>query len=124
MNGNSVSSSASLHTQPCASFKKGKKILFLLILCFHSTFIPSVLLWFLFCLFSPCRGRQSLKVREHKVLGPYVDGLSQLAVTCFEVCLFTHSVLRGQSAPVVLRFRAAQTTLFIAGEAAEMHLLH
>ncbi|XP_038832379.1 kinesin-like protein KIF13A [Salvelinus namaycush] len=28
--------------------------------------------------------RQSLKVREHKVLGPYVDGLSQLAVTNFE----------------------------------------
>lgn len=33
------------------------------------------------------RSRQSLKVREHKVLGPYVDGLSQLAVTSFEVCL-------------------------------------
>lgn len=31
------------------------------------------------------RSRQSLKVREHKVLGPYVDGLSQLAVTNFEV---------------------------------------
>ncbi|XP_061676647.1 kinesin-like protein KIF13A isoform X3 [Syngnathoides biaculeatus] len=30
------------------------------------------------------KGRQSLKVREHKVLGPYVDGLSQLAVTNFE----------------------------------------
>uniref|UniRef100_A0A7N6BF68 Kinesin family member 13A n=1 Tax=Anabas testudineus TaxID=64144 RepID=A0A7N6BF68_ANATE len=30
------------------------------------------------------KGRQSLKVREHKVLGPYVDGLSQLAVTSFE----------------------------------------
>lgn len=33
------------------------------------------------------RSRQSLKVREHKVLGPYVDGLSQLAVTNFEVNL-------------------------------------
>uniref|UniRef100_A0A672MW18 Kinesin-like protein KIF13A n=1 Tax=Sinocyclocheilus grahami TaxID=75366 RepID=A0A672MW18_SINGR len=30
------------------------------------------------------RSRQSLKVREHKVLGPYVDGLSQLAVMNFE----------------------------------------
>lgn len=28
--------------------------------------------------------KQSLKVREHNVLGPYVDGLSQLAVTSFE----------------------------------------
>lgn len=35
------------------------------------------------CVFE--RSRQSLKVREHKVLGPYVDGLSQLAVTNFEV---------------------------------------
>ncbi|XP_075883883.1 kinesin-like protein KIF13A isoform X3 [Nelusetta ayraudi] len=35
-------------------------------------------------LLDPKGGRQSLKVREHKVLGPYVDGLSQLAVTCFE----------------------------------------
>ncbi|MGH0138193.1 UNVERIFIED_CONTAM: hypothetical protein FKN15_066744 [Acipenser sinensis] len=30
------------------------------------------------------RGRHSLKVREHKVLGPYVDGLSRLAVACFK----------------------------------------
>ena len=29
--------------------------------------------------------KQSLKVREHNVLGPYVDGLSQLAVTSFQV---------------------------------------
>ncbi|KAG5875309.1 hypothetical protein JTB14_022220 [Gonioctena quinquepunctata] len=28
--------------------------------------------------------KQSLKVREHNVLGPYVDGLSQLAVTSFQ----------------------------------------
>ncbi|XP_030636930.1 kinesin-like protein KIF13A isoform X2 [Chanos chanos] len=35
-------------------------------------------------LLDPKGGRQSLKVREHKVLGPYVDGLSQLAVTSFE----------------------------------------
>ncbi|RXM34141.1 Kinesin-like protein KIF13A [Acipenser ruthenus] len=35
-------------------------------------------------LLDPKGNRISLKVREHKVLGPYVDGLSQLAVTCFE----------------------------------------
>ncbi|KAM9724306.1 kinesin-like protein KIF13A isoform 3-T3 [Menidia menidia] len=35
-------------------------------------------------LLDPKGSRQSLKVREHKVLGPYVDGLSQLAVTGFE----------------------------------------
>ncbi|XP_072008755.1 kinesin-like protein KIF13A isoform X2 [Engystomops pustulosus] len=35
-------------------------------------------------LLDPKGSRQSLKVREHKVLGPYVDGLSQLAVTKFE----------------------------------------
>ena len=44
---------------------------------------------FFFLIPSTCllRSRLSLKVREHKVLGPYVDGLSQLAVTSFEVCL-------------------------------------
>ncbi|XP_056377217.1 kinesin-like protein KIF13A isoform X3 [Hyla sarda] len=35
-------------------------------------------------LLDPKGSRQSLKVREHKVFGPYVDGLSQLAVTTFE----------------------------------------
>uniref|UniRef100_A0A8C3R8E0 Kinesin family member 13A n=1 Tax=Cyanoderma ruficeps TaxID=181631 RepID=A0A8C3R8E0_9PASS len=35
-------------------------------------------------LLDPKGSRQSLKVREYKVLGPYVDGLSQLAVTNFE----------------------------------------
>ncbi|NXX79912.1 KI13A protein, partial [Urocolius indicus] len=35
-------------------------------------------------LLNPKGSRQSLKVREHQVLGPYVDGLSQLAVTNFE----------------------------------------
>ncbi|XP_031431833.1 LOW QUALITY PROTEIN: kinesin-like protein KIF13A [Clupea harengus] len=35
-------------------------------------------------LLDPKGSGQSLKVREHKVLGPYVDGLSQLAVTNFE----------------------------------------
>ncbi|RXN27553.1 kinesin KIF13A isoform X2 [Labeo rohita] len=35
-------------------------------------------------LLDPKGSRTSLKVREHKVLGPYVDGLSQLAVMSFE----------------------------------------
>ncbi|XP_054266606.1 kinesin-like protein KIF13A isoform X4 [Macrosteles quadrilineatus] len=35
-------------------------------------------------LLDPNANKQSLKVREHKVLGPYVDGLSQLAVTSFQ----------------------------------------
>ncbi|XKL66819.1 hypothetical protein PGB90_010239 [Kerria lacca] len=35
-------------------------------------------------LLDPNANKQSLKVREHNVLGPYVDGLSQLAVTSYE----------------------------------------
>lgn len=35
-------------------------------------------------LLDPCGGRTSLKVREHSLLGPYVDGLSVLAVSCFD----------------------------------------
>ncbi|XP_059481863.1 kinesin-like protein KIF13A isoform X5 [Neocloeon triangulifer] len=35
-------------------------------------------------LLDPLSNKQSLRVREHNVLGPYVDGLSQLAVTAFE----------------------------------------
>ncbi|KAL6435367.1 hypothetical protein ACFW04_005390 [Cataglyphis niger] len=35
-------------------------------------------------LLDPKQNKQSLKVREHNVLGPYVDGLSQLAVTSFQ----------------------------------------
>lgn len=35
-------------------------------------------------LLDPKPNRQSLKVREHNVLGPYVDGLSFLAVSSFE----------------------------------------
>ncbi|XP_059615560.1 kinesin-like protein KIF13B isoform X7 [Phlebotomus argentipes] len=34
-------------------------------------------------LLDPKPNKQSLRVREHNVLGPYVDGLSQLAVTSF-----------------------------------------
>lgn len=33
----------------------------------------------------PPRSRQALRVREHKVLGPYVDGLSRLAVASYKV---------------------------------------
>ncbi|XP_037305985.2 kinesin-like protein KIF13B isoform X4 [Pungitius pungitius] len=35
-------------------------------------------------LLDPKGGRQTLRVREHKVLGPYVDGLSRLAVACYK----------------------------------------
>ncbi|XP_065344579.1 kinesin-like protein KIF13A isoform X4 [Cloeon dipterum] len=35
-------------------------------------------------LLDPTSNKQSLRVREHNVLGPYVDGLSQLAVTSYE----------------------------------------
>ncbi|KDR14387.1 Kinesin-like protein KIF13B [Zootermopsis nevadensis] len=35
-------------------------------------------------LLDPKANKQSLKVREHNVMGPYVDGLSQLAVTSFQ----------------------------------------
>jgi len=38
--------------------------------------------------------KHNLKVREHSILGPYVDGLSTLAVSSFEVrtsaSLYTH----------------------------------
>lgn len=39
-------------------------------------------------LLDPKPNKQSLKVREHNVLGPYVDGLSQLAVSSFQVKIF------------------------------------
>uniref|UniRef100_A0A8C3ALK5 Kinesin family member 13B n=1 Tax=Cyclopterus lumpus TaxID=8103 RepID=A0A8C3ALK5_CYCLU len=35
-------------------------------------------------LLDPKGNRQALRVREHKVLGPYVDGLSRLAVACYK----------------------------------------
>ncbi|XP_077376316.1 kinesin-like protein KIF13B isoform X2 [Festucalex cinctus] len=35
-------------------------------------------------LLDPKGGRQALRVREHKVLGPYVDGLSRLAVASYK----------------------------------------
>ena len=36
-------------------------------------------------LLDPRGTKNNLKVREHKLLGPYVDGLSQLAVTTYKV---------------------------------------
>ncbi|XP_027766315.1 kinesin-like protein KIF13B [Empidonax traillii] len=36
-------------------------------------------------LLDPKGSRQSLKVREHSVYGPYVDGLSKLAVASYKV---------------------------------------
>uniref|UniRef100_A0A8C6V2S5 Kinesin family member 13Bb n=1 Tax=Neogobius melanostomus TaxID=47308 RepID=A0A8C6V2S5_9GOBI len=35
-------------------------------------------------LLDPKGSRQALRVREHKVFGPYVDGLSRLAVSCYK----------------------------------------
>ncbi|XP_012692279.2 kinesin-like protein KIF13B isoform X2 [Clupea harengus] len=35
-------------------------------------------------LLDPKGSRQALRVREHKVMGPYVDGLSRLAVACYK----------------------------------------
>ena len=35
-------------------------------------------------LLNPKGGKQNLRVREHNILGPYVDGLSTLAVSSFE----------------------------------------
>lgn len=39
----------------------------------------------------PKGSRQTLKVREHNILGPYVDGLSLLAVSSYEV----RAIVRG-----------------------------
>ena len=45
-------------------------------------------------LLDPKPNKQSLKVREHNVLGPYVDGLSQLAVSSFQVFTFIfHNII-------------------------------
>ena len=49
------------------------------------SFSKQVIIWKLFLLFLTSRSRQTLKVREHSVLGPYVDGLSKLAVTSYKV---------------------------------------
>ena len=35
------------------------------------------------------RGLASLRVREHKVLGPYVEGLTKLVVSSFAVSTFS-----------------------------------
>lgn len=65
------------HTTACMHLIKDFKVLQSASL-FSFTFFAFSIFW---------RSRQSLKVREHKVFGPYVDGLSQLAVTSFEVSL-------------------------------------
>ena len=44
-------------------------------------------------------GHQALKVREHNILGPYVDGLSLLAVTSFEVRLMLCAALQAVCVP-------------------------
>lgn len=49
------------------------------------SFPKQVIVWKSFLLFLTSRSRQTLKVREHSVLGPYVDGLSKLAVTSYKV---------------------------------------
>nr|XP_029503473.1 kinesin-like protein KIF13B [Oncorhynchus nerka] len=40
-------------------------------------------------LLDPKGSRQALRVREHKVFGPYVDGLSRLAVACYKVLSYS-----------------------------------
>lgn len=52
---------------------------------FHAIDIDFKLIFKVHDLLDPQTHKQSLKVREHNVLGPYVDGLSQLAVTSFQV---------------------------------------
>ena len=54
-------------------------------------------------LLDPKPNKQSLKVREHNVLGPYVDGLSQLAVTSFQVRSSPPSFMRRRN--IYLRVR-------------------
>ena len=44
-----------------------------------------------FNLLLSCRNSALLRVREHKILGPYVEGLTKLVVSSFEVC-FTSSI--------------------------------
>ena len=46
--------------------------------------LVSLVVVFLFLVMS--RAKSSLKVREHKLLGPYVESLSKLAVSSFKVC--------------------------------------
>ena len=33
------------------------------------------------------RNHATLRVREHKILGPYVEGLTKLVVSSFKVCM-------------------------------------
>ena len=46
-------------------------------------------IWFeIFTTLSGFSDKQNLKVREHKLLGPYVDGLSKLVVSSFMVSCY------------------------------------
>jgi len=51
-------------------------------------------------LLDPSAHKHSLKVREHNVLGPYVDGLSQLAVSSFLVILYIQVYIIINSPPI------------------------
>ena len=53
-------------------------------LSIHLVVYLSILLFCLVYLFSYFSGKTTLKVREHKTLGPYVESLSKLAVTSFK----------------------------------------
>lgn len=67
-------------------------------------------------LLDPKPNKQSLKVREHNVLGPYVDGLSQLAVTSFQVTVQFLSIASPLSPGLLLFHRVvAQAGFFDLG---------
>ena len=60
----------------CARYKSAVGVMLSTVLDSHAAAAAAV-----------CR-KHNLKVREHSILGPYVDGLSTLAVSSFEVCHF------------------------------------
>ena len=70
-------------------------------------------------LLDPKPNKQSLKVREHNVLGPYVDGLSQLAVTSFQVRSPLHDLwedniyLRVRRIRILLSYISLFLTIFV-----------
>lgn len=70
-------------------------------------------------LLDPKPNKQSLKVREHNVLGPYVDGLSQLAVTSFQVRSSLHHswedniYLRVRRIRILLSYISLFLTIFV-----------
>ena len=64
-------------------------------------------------LLDPKPNKQSLKVREHNVLGPYVDGLSRLAVTSFQVIRNLPSPLACTFSNLHLQFGPSDVTLVL-----------